>query len=245
MQKTSYGRKQPGNSEFIIIAPHAAGDDKKTSILARHLGKKLDAFIVINKRFFKETNSKAKKYPERIEDFNKLRWNYTTKKYAWGRKKPEMKEFYKDIKAYSKLARQYGKNNRAFCIHLHGTQSESIGIDIGAGTQYLKEKKNYIGSNENEKNVLNSGKSTITPIQIYTLQKELQKELQKAFPLMVTIGKYFPGWSKQSAIQFHKTEGRDDYAIQLEINNVLRSNTINIRYITDLLAKKIKQIAYL
>ncbi|MFH0857716.1 MAG: hypothetical protein V1848_03135 [Candidatus Magasanikbacteria bacterium] len=245
MQKTSYGKKQLGHSEFIIIAPHAAGDDKKTGVLARHLGKKLDAFIIINKRFFKEKNSKAKKFPERIEDFNKLRWNYTTKKYAWRRKKPEMKEFYKDIKEYSKLARQQSKNKRAFCIHLHGTQSESIGIDIGAGTRYLKEKKNYVGSGENGNNLLNSGKTTITPLQLYTLQKELEKELQKTFPLMVTIGKYFPGWSKQSAIQFHKNEGRDDSAIQLEINNVLRSNTINIRYITDLLAKKIKQIAYL
>ena len=242
MKQTHYGKKNNGKSPFIIIATHGAGDDKKTGIIAQKLAIKLNAFVIVNNRFFKPTNSRAKTFPKKIEDFNRLRWNYVKNNYAWKRKNPEMKLFYDDIASYSTQARTFSKNNKAFCIHIHGMNSDTIGFDIGAGVKYHKESYNYLESHQDKTAKTCSGRSTISPLKIYTLQKELEKNLQTYFPFTVTIGKIFSGWSKRSAIQFHKHEGRDDNAVQIEINHILRSNEINIRLTVDLLAKIFKKI---
>jgi len=242
MKQTCYGYKVKGHSPFIIIAPHAAGDDRKTARIARLLAEKLHGFCVINNRYKKPSNSKAHLFPKRIEDFNKLYWNSKLKSYRWKMKKPQMRKFYRDIEKFSNKARKFSKNEKVMCVYIHGMNSDSVGIDIGAGVKYKKEDYDYIDSSKTKESKTSSGVPTLSPIQIYTLQKELEKKLQKFFPFTVSIGKIFSGWSRQSAIQFHKHEGRDDYAVQFEINHILRNNEINRRQTIKILEETLRKL---
>ncbi|OGY41156.1 MAG: hypothetical protein A2Y67_00990 [Candidatus Buchananbacteria bacterium RBG_13_39_9] len=239
-KRTKYGFKKKGQSPFVIIAPHAAGDDLKTGLIARRLAKKLNAFLVINNKFFKSTNSKAKTKPEFVQDFNKLGWGYKNRKYFWWNKKRPMRAFYSRIAKYCDLAKSYSREKKAVAIYLHGTKENEIGIDIGVGIKTKKFNDKFIKSSES--NYFCSGVPTIEIDQAKELKKLLQSELLKKYGLKVGIGCHFPAWSKRIAVQFHKNCGRDDYAIQLEINKTLRQNKKDRLYLAYLLSEVLKQI---
>lgn len=238
--KTNYGFKKTGSSPFVFIAPHAAGDDSKTGIIANKLAQKMSGFLIVNNKYFKSTNRKALIYPNRVEDFNNLSWGYSYNKYLWKRKHPDMKLFFKDIADYCEQARKYGKSNKAIAVHIHGIDSNNIGIDIGAGIKKHNNGNKVFGSRRHKEIGQNTGKITLKISVVKKIKKELEKKLKKDYNLLVTIGENYSGWSKQSAIQFHKHAGRDDYAVQFEISDILRKNKKNRGYIIELFSQILK-----
>lgn len=239
-KRTRYGLKKRGESQFVVIAPHAAGDDLKTGLLARRLAKKLNAFLVINNKFFKPTNSKAKIKPEFVEDFNKLGWGFKSKKYFWWNKKRPMRAFYSRIAKYCDLAKEHSQEKRAVAIYLHGTKEAHIGLDLGVGLKLHKDKNKFEGSSSSH--YYCSGVPTIKIGQAKKLKFLLEASLRERYGLQVAIGRHFPAWSKRIGIQFHKNCGRDDYAVQLEISKILRLHKNDRLYLANLLSQAFKQI---
>lgn len=238
---TSYGYKQPGKSPFVIIAPHASGDDLKTATITRRLAERLDAFSVINRRFFKKTNYKAKDKPEFIEDFNQLYWSFLKNQYLWRSKKVAMKEFYSDISKYCNQARKFtkDKDNKVLAIYIHGIKDDDIAIDLGVGVKAKGTQNKFIDSFKiGEKN---SGKATLKIGYLKKIRKQLNQATREVFDLPTTVGKKHIGWSKKSAIQFHKHEGRNDYSVQLEINPLLRQKN-NREFLVKLLAETFNSV---
>ena len=140
MVKTNYGFRKQGSSNFVIVAPHAAGDDLKTKEIAEQICKELNASIVVNKKYRKPSKSRVTK-PRYIEDFNKLPWSNKKQAYDWNKRHLHMKEFYNHINKYAKNARKQG-NGRAIIIYIHGMRNnnQEIGIDIGCGARYHEDK---------------------------------------------------------------------------------------------------------
>ena len=69
MSETEFGEYN-APSKYVIVAPHAAGDDLHTGSLARALGRELFATQVINTKYVKPSNRNATNKP--VCDFNKL-----------------------------------------------------------------------------------------------------------------------------------------------------------------------------
>ncbi len=241
MEATGYGKKSTGQSRFVIIAPHGAGDDLKTGVIASRLAKKLNGFLIINNKFVKPGNKNADKNPQTVEDFNKLRWSYTKSKYLWKRKKPEMNDFFKDIKYFCEQAKNFSEGKKTLAIYIHGIHSEDIAIDIGAGVKKHNDSINKVFGTKKHKEVKdNTGKVTVKISTLKKIKKQLSDKIKKDFGLDITVGNRYSGWSKQSAIQFHKLEGHDDYALQFEISHLFRQDNDKINYIVGLLADTLK-----
>lgn len=241
MEQTCYGKKREGNSCFVIIAPHGAGDDLKTGVIASRLAKKINGFLVINNKFIKPENKRSENNPDMVEDFNKLRWSYTRNRYLWRKKKSEMKKFFQDIDNFCQQAQKFGTKQKAVAIHIHGIHSEDIAIDIGAGLKRHNHSLNKVFGTKKHNGVkCNTGKVTLKIGILKKIKKQLTEKVQKDFGLGTSIGDQYSGWSKRSAIQFHKLEGRDDYAIQFEISHLFRQDDDKINYIVNLLAETLK-----
>ncbi|MFA5211449.1 MAG: hypothetical protein WC414_03010 [Patescibacteria group bacterium] len=243
VEKTDYGIKQEGLSFFVVVAPHAAGDDLKTGLLARKVADELKAFLVVNKKFKKPENRRIKD-TYFIEDFNNLRWGSKSQKYFWKRKKPEMKKFFKDVDLYAKKAKDFSPFKKAVVVYLHGFKSDEIGVDIGVGAKKHFCSNNIFGSKAC-KFLFNTGIITLKISLIKKLKLNLADSLFKNFPKKVmeykiTIGEVHSGWSKTSAIQFHRHGDRKDYAMQFEINQFFRKKE-NILKTSKLISRSLKK----
>ncbi len=231
MTETPYGQKQPGTSGFVIVAPHAAGDDLKTGYIARKLAERLNGFAVINTVYKKPTNKKAR--PEIAEDFNQLTWWVAGQKYLWfkpKRRHPAMRQFFKDIQEYVEQARTFRSDNKAVCIHIHGMKSSAAGIDLGAGIPHK--------DSTFEKN---TGTSTLENTLLFKFQSELETAISKYSNLPVTIGVY-SGGSRQSAIQFHAHGKNNDHAVQIEISSFFRLEKEKRHFIIQTLSETLSKI---
>jgi len=233
---TKYGRKREGKSHFVIIAPHGAGDDLKSGIIACRLARKLRGFLVINNKFKKPTNSNVEKKNEYIEDFNRLFWSTKINNYKWGERHPEMKRFFSDISQYCKQAKKYTQD-KPVVIYIHSFENKNIGVDIGVGGQYLDKQQKLVITEDNGSEGKNKGKITAKPEVVIKIKKVLEEQLRKNYDLGVSIGQHYIGWSRQSAIQFHCHGLQDEYALQMEINQQLRKNNKNINHIVNILAE--------
>ncbi|MFH1291607.1 MAG: hypothetical protein ABIH87_00180 [bacterium] len=238
--KTEYGIKKDGTSKFVIIAPHGAGDDLKTGAIARCLAKELNGFLIINKKFIKPSNSKARLNKENIEDFNRLRWGPISQKYFFKRKKKEMKLFYNDIARACDLAKKISTDKKAVAIYIHGSKKSDSSIDIGCGVKYWKNK--YLLGSKKHNSKKNSGQVTLKVGLLKKLRKQIESKPFKDGRLLTTIGEVKAGWSKHNALQFHKSMGRNDYAFQLEMSNDLRSDKDSIHLIAKILLESIIQV---
>ncbi|KKR08290.1 MAG: hypothetical protein UT32_C0002G0053 [Parcubacteria group bacterium GW2011_GWC2_39_14] len=235
--RTSYGVKREGKTEFVIVAPHAGGDDRCTGKIARLIGKQLEAGIVINKFFFKKTNSRAEKLPDRAIDFNRLYWSSRQGKYIWKKQFPAMKEFYTDIgKFCDRVAERSHK--KAVAVYIHGMNIPRLGIDIGVGMKAKGKGFRFEGSLKSP--YYCSGVATLQLSQVKKIKKLLETGIMNKYGLMVGVGKHYPAWSKRIAVQFHKTAGRDDYALQLEIDKELRNSPEDLVYISNLISESLK-----
>lgn len=243
VEKTSYGIKEEGLSFFVVVAPHAAGDDLKTGRIARKVADELKGFLVVNKNFKKPDNKKIKD-EYFVEDFNSLRWGTKSKKYFWGRKRKEMKTFFKDIDAYTEKARKYSPFKKVIVVYIHGMKSDDIAIDIGVGA-----RKHFCGNSilsaKACKFLFNTGEITLKITDLKKLKLNLVGNLIMNFPELfnknkITIGEIHSGWSKTSAIQYHRHGGRKDNAVQLELNRFLRKKE-NISKTVKLISDSLKK----
>lgn len=192
--RTGYGIKKKGSSEFVIVAPHAAGDDLNTKNLAIALAKKLNASYVINTKFVKPNNKRIsnQKY---LEDFNLLPI-IGDGKYDWTKRKLEMRQFYFDSQSFCK--------KKSIILIIHGMKNrDNVGIDIGVGFTDLGFLLNLFKKRETSCN-LNK---------VFKLKKELNKIVK------TTIGKYFTAIPKENAVHFFNYD-----SIQLEFSRELRRN---------------------
>ncbi|MFH0987889.1 MAG: hypothetical protein V1763_00785 [Parcubacteria group bacterium] len=234
--RTVYGRKASGGSRFVIVAPHAAGDDRNTARLARHLAKLLDASIVINNKYFKFTNSKAALKPQYIEDFNELSWSKKKCDWRWENKKLVMKMFYDDIAEMCDAINTRTKG-KPVCIYVHGLRSIPLGIDIGMGLRAVNGKNRFIGSSQAR---VYSGVPTIKISQLKKLKQLLQGPIKKDYNLDIGVGNIYSAWDKRCGIQFHRCCGRDEYAVQLEIYYLLKKTEEGVARMAHLLADTFK-----
>lgn len=236
MTETGYGIKAQGTSRFVIIAPHAAGDDRKTNLFARKLAKALGGSLVVNTKFKKPEHRRASLFPEHIQDFNKLTWSYGKEKYLWARKHPEMKQFFRDIAVYcDEIKVHHGR--KAIAVYIHAMSSDEIGIDIGAGLKYYRHIDRLRTALRHQDGFGNTGQPTTKISSVKYIKNTLHKHLQSSYGYIVTAGHHYSGWSKSSAIQFHKHADRDDHAIQLEINQHLRLNKTARNFAVSLIAQ--------
>jgi len=217
---TSYGYKLKRQSPFVIIAPHASGDDQKTATITRQLAERLGASMIVNRKFFKPENRKAKDKPAYIEDFNQLRWSQLKNQYLWSSKKVAMYEFFKDVSRCCDNARKYATEHKSIAVYIHGIRDKEIGVDLGVGIKARGDRNKFAESLSSTAS--NSGRATIKISKLKKIRRILNEGMQEKFKLIATVGCIFIGWSRRSAIQFHKHEGRNDYAIQLELNKKVR-----------------------
>jgi hypothetical protein len=237
MPRTNYGIREKGNSKFVFVAPHAAGDDLRTKELAEEIARLLDASVVINEMYAQKTSTHSYQNPY-IEDFNNLPWSDAQQIYLWDKRCPEMKEFYEHIKEYAEDARKYG-NGRAIIIYIHGMDDDgtNLGIDIGFGAKYLDGKLH--GAREHPDAQNNYGEIRAEPEDIEKLRALLADKLKVDYSINVGIGKRYAAWSRHNGIQYHF--GTPDYSFQLEVSQFLRKPQ-RIKYSAQLIANALKVV---
>ncbi len=237
MARTPYGFREEGRTHFVIVAPHAAGDDLRTGEVARHLARQLNGSLIVNDQFIKPRNSAAGQRPANVEDFNQLPW--TPRGYDWSRKKASMRKFYDHIKEMAARARRHGQG-RAVIIYVHGMQDnpDGVGIDIGAGAKYHRGViRGAVGSNPHPDAGDNTGVVRANRRDIQKLKGKLDAGLRPQ-RLTADVGRYQPAWSRRNGAQFHA--GTPDHAIQLELSSALRSEG-NAAETAALMAKALKE----
>lgn len=237
--ETIYGYKKPGTSRFVVIAPHGAGDDLGSSIIASRLAYKLNAFLVVNTKFKKPSNKNIVD-PNLVEDFNRLSWSTDINDYQWSTRRPEMKVFFSDIAKYCQLAHPQAKI-KPTAVYIHSFTSDTIGIDIGAGLKKELKKAKLEGTKKHPAKNFSRGGISIKIGIVKKIQKGLEKKLEIDYNLATTVGQSYAGWSRRSAIQFHCNPPQDEYSIQFEINQILRKDLDNIKYTVNLLTEILTQ----
>lgn len=243
MVATSYGQKKKGSSKYIIVAPHAAGDDKRTKEIAKKIAIIMDACLVINEKYIKPENTRAKSNKEMVEDFNKLSWSSVRQQYIWDNKKPPMRSFYNDIEGFAKDIRNQ-REERAVIVYIHGmtNRSDNLGIDIGFGAKYdngkLKGPSGTIGNHP--ESGINTGVIRAKRRDMEKLKKIMNEKLDKEHhQIKADIGRFCQAWSKENGIQYHA--GTPDYSFQLEISSLLRERE-KIDYTSKLIADSLRAI---
>lgn len=242
MTTTNYGQKRKGSSKYVVVAPHAAGDDLRTKEIAEAIAKHLNASLVINEKYIKPTNPRANSTPEKIEDFNRLSWSASQSRYIWNRKHSHMKEFYYHIKEFTEYAREHGKG-KAIVVYIHGMEdnSDQIGIDIGFGAKYHDGRLK--GARGTKYKHPNSGRNTgvvrAKRNDVEKLKGTLEERLNQDRRLKAEIGKFYAAWSRRDGIQYHAWSA--DYSLQLEISSFLRKSN-NVAYTAKLIADALQNV---
>ena len=237
MGRTNYGKKEGGSSQFVVVAPHAAGDDLRTKQIAEAVSRHLNAALVVNDTYIKPKNSRAASMPDRVADFNKLSWSKTREKYLWSKKHPHMKEFYDHISELAKGAREHG-DGRAIVVYIHGMSDspDKVGVDIGFGarTHMVGTRRTRTPGGGRNKGVVRANRADISG-----LQSSLEGRLLGDHGLKVGIGHHYAAWSRRDGIQFHA--GTSDHSFQLEISSLLRKPG-NVAYTAKLIADALKEV---
>jgi hypothetical protein len=244
MTQTNYGQRKQGSSRFIIVAPHAAGDDLRTKEVAEEIARHLNASLVINEKYVKPSNSRAASTPKLVEDFNKLSWSASQQDYIWDRKHPHMKEFYDHIKEFVKIAKQHG-NSDAVVVYIHGMgdNSDKIGIDIGCGLRYHDGRlKGTQGTRDRHPDAgSNTGVRRAKREDIESLKGNLEQRLNAdGHNLKVGVGEKYAAWSRQDGVQYHANDS-DATSFQLEISSELRKPE-KIKYLAKLISDALKNV---
>jgi len=240
MPRTNYGIKQKGSSKFVIIAPHAAGDDLRTKELAEEIARLLNGLVVVNEEYVQRTSTRSYQNPY-VEDFNHLPWSDEQQEYLWDKKHPDMKAFYEHIKEYAKASRKYGEG-RAIIIYIHGMDDDGInlGIDIGFGTKCHEGKlKGTLGEDGHPDANDNNGEIRASLKDIEKLRALLAEKLNADYSINVGIGERYTAWSRHNGVQYHY--GTPDYSFQLEVSQFLRKPP-RIKYTANLIADALKEV---
>ena len=240
MPRTKYGIKQKGSSKFVIVAPHAAGDDLRTKELAEEVARLLNGSVIVNEEYVQRTSTRSYQNPY-VEDFNYLPWSDERQEYLWDKKHSDMKAFYEDIKEYAEAARKYD-DGRAIIIYIHGMDDDgtNLGIDIGFGAKCHEGKvKGALGEDRHPDANDNYGEIRASLKDIEKLKALLAEKLNADYSINVGIGERYAAWSRHNGVQYHY--GTPDYSFQLEISQFLRKPT-RIKYTANLIADTLKEV---
>ncbi|MEK6960984.1 MAG: hypothetical protein AABX47_07475 [Nanoarchaeota archaeon] len=241
MINANYGTRKKGSSKFVVVAPHAAGDDVRTKELAEQIAEHLNASLVVNEKYIQPSNPRAGTHPH-VEDFNKLSWSGQTQEYNWTRKHPHMKEFYEHIREFAEAVRQHG-DCRAIIVYIHGMSdnSQNIGVDIGFGAKYHQGRlKGTQGTRDKHpESGSNTGVVMATREDIEKLKGTLEQKLSQDHNLKVGVGDRYAAWSRQNGIQYHA--GSQDHSFQLELSYLL-GQPRNLEYTSKLIADALKEV---
>jgi hypothetical protein len=245
-KRTNYGTKRKGSSKFVIVAPHAGGDDIRTKDLAEAIARHLNASIVVNDTYIKETNSRASTNPHLVSDFNKLSWNRTAKRYMWDNRHPHMKEFYEHISELAKHAKSYG-NGRSIIVYIHSLKDypDLVGIDIGFGAKMHQGLLKGTRRSGNIPPHPNKGKNTgvlrADREDMLNLQKNLEQRINELNPqLRVTHGEHYAAWDSRDGIQWHRGS-EDETSFQLEFSAYLRRPE-NLESVAKMISDSLKEV---
>lgn len=243
MEKANYRSRPYGHmiektSPFIIVAPHAAGDDAFTRYVVYGIVEDLQASAVINTTYIKPTNSKAEQYPERVEDFNKLAWWEKKEKHTFATKHKDMKTFYKDIFKLQESVRKK-ELGRSIIVHIHGMSSTSSCLDIGMGAWYNLGKGEFEDSSSVKEN---NGHITMPKEITVLLRKKMEEVFKQQCSKDITIGRHFPAWSRKSGIQSHATINPADWALQIEMDKSLRTNAKTAKHSGKLISQALASL---
>jgi hypothetical protein len=240
MPRTNYGTREKGCSKYVIVAPHAAGDDLRTKEVAEEIGRELNASVVINDVYVQQTSTRSYQNPY-VEDFNNLPWLNMQQIFLWDKRNPDMKEFYEHIQEYAADARKHG-NGRAIIIYIHGMDDDgtNLGVDIGFGAKYNEGKfKSAIGRDRHPDAQDNFGETRARPEDIEKLRALLAEKLKVDYLINVGIGERYAAWSRHNGVQYHF--GTPDYSFQIEISQFLRKPQ-RIKYSAQLIADALKAV---
>ena len=201
--KTSYGWKKEGESKFVIVAPHGAGDDELTDIVAEEIAKIMDATVVVNTRYRRESCD--------LNDISDL---------ADDEKK---REFFKDVGDYAKevrghSAKEHDGKEHAIVVYIHGMKGRGDkGIDIGIGAKWNKRKKKYQGAKYHPDSGKKKGKVRANIGMTREMRVKMDKKLKAEKGKRAWMGKVYAAWDEKNGIQYHA--GTGDYSMQIEISS--------------------------
>lgn len=236
-ENPTYGFKKEGKSRFVIVVPHATGDDKRSGKLASLIADKLSAFLIINTKYIKPDNSKAKANLNLVRDFNIIP-KATSLSNKKSKKELHHKEFYDDIQTFVKSAQNYNSKGKAVIVYIHGMvdNPRRIEIDIGCG---LKEHNGILlGTNKHPHAGSNSGEIRAGQRDMEKLRTLFEEQLLH-LKLNAGIGIFNAAWSRKNGIQFHA--GTKDSSFQLEISCNLRKPD-NLNSTSDIIVNSIKEV---
>jgi len=219
-----------GKSPIVIVAPHAVEDDDENTLeISEQMAKSLNAFLLVNDKFHKPTETKDNK----TEDFNHLPPS-TDGKYEWDKRVPEMKAFYDKLESLAKKASdlQEGNNKRCLVLFIHGLSHDKYDIDLGAGAKSAANM--VINADQHVKSKDNTGSIT-APIKFV----ESFRDVLKKKGLDIGTGDVFSAWDGQNGAQYLRSKGIDCYCIQLEINTNLRNDP---KKTAELLSSAVKEM---
>jgi phage replication-related protein YjqB (UPF0714/DUF867 family) len=212
-EQTQYGWRSTGESKFVIVAPHGAGDDELTELVAEEVARIMDAAAVVNTEYRRESC-----------DLNDIS-DVTTDQ--------RKQQFFADITQAAEEARQYSSidhdgEEHALVVYIHGMKDRGDkGIDIGIGAKWREKKGRYQGAEYHPKAVKEDGTrmegKVRTNIEMARQTRiSLDDTLGSEKGRTAGMGKVFAAWDEHNGIQYHA--GTEDHSIQIEISRSLRED---------------------
>jgi len=202
---------EPRKINFILVAPHAAGDDRQTDPITAALARELNCHALVNNKFKKQGNKHIED-SNFVEDFNRPSWNAEEKIYEWDEKKREMHEFYRQL---SQLIKQIKQINplQPVSLFIHGMKENSVEVDLGCGARY--HNGNLIGTTKHPQAGKNTGIITLELEKVILIKHELI-----ALGISATIGQYEAAWRRNNGVQL--CAGLNCRALQIELSGEFR-----------------------
>lgn len=225
--ETQYGWRRTGESKFVIVAPHGAGDDELTDLVAEEVARIMDSAAVVN--------TKHRRKSCNLNDISDLSTDQRKQR------------FYADISQSAEEARGYsvkehdGKEH-ALVVYIHGMEDRGdLGVDLGIGVKWRQKRKKYQGATFHPEAVKEDGtrsKGRVTTNIEMTRQMRLSLDdaLRSEKGRTAKMGKVFPAWEETTGTQYHV--GKKDHSIQIEISRSLRGNP---KYIAGVIAKALQE----
>ena len=225
--ETDYGWKVAGASKFVIVAPHGAGDDEETHIVAEEVARIMEAAVVVNRSHRRESCD-LNDISDVAEDERK-------------------QEFFGDVSEYAKKAREHSAREHdggehAMVVYIHGMRNRgNQGIDIGIGAKWNAEKGKYQGAKyhpeaEMEAGGRREGKVRANITMTREMRVQMDEKLQAERGKRAWMGKIFAAWDGDNGIQHHA--GTPDHSMQIEISRDLRNEP---KYISGVIAKALQE----
>jgi hypothetical protein len=220
--KTDYGWRAAGESKFVIVAPHGAGDDEETHLVAEEIARIMGAVVVVNRNYKRETCN--------LNDISDVATN------------EKKRDFFADVDQSVEEAREYSANEhdgkeRAIVIYIHGMKNRGdVGVDVGIGAKWNVSRGKYQGARYHPEAGQKKGKVRANIAMTREMRVNMDEKLRTEKGKRAWIGKVFAAWDEDNGIQHHA--GTDDYSMQIEISRDLRDDP---KYIAGVIAESLQE----